>query len=244
MEWDLRWILLGVGALIFCVVAVQGLRHTRRRYKNRIRFDLEQVPDYAPGELERDKNGFDRDGVSTPRATQRVTPTINSAAPAEASPVATEQAPPKHAEVTQNQPTPQRVIVLNVFSKTDHGFAGGELLQTLLGLGLRYGEMNIFHRHEQDNGQGNVLFSVAKAVKPGTFDLHAMTDSRVPGITLFMTAPSNQIGQDCFELMLSTAQKIAERHDGHLLTDTREPLKADKISNIRASLRGDASVPA
>jgi cell division protein ZipA len=46
------------------------------------------------------------------------------------------------------------------------GFKGPALLQNILESGLRFGEMDIFHRHESMAGNGEVLFSMANAVKP------------------------------------------------------------------------------
>ena len=53
----------------------------------------------------------------------------------------------------------------------EDGFKGPALLQNILESGLRFGEMDIFHRHESMAGNGEVLFSMANALKPGTFDL-------------------------------------------------------------------------
>ena len=39
------------------------------------------------------------------------------------------------------------------------------LLQNILESGLRFGEMDIFHRHESMAGNGEVLFSMANALE-------------------------------------------------------------------------------
>ncbi len=61
--------------------------------------------------------------------------------------------------------------MISVISRDEGGFKGPALLQNILESGLRFGEMDIFHRHESMAGHGEVLFSMANAVKPGVFDL-------------------------------------------------------------------------
>ncbi|MBU2021675.1 MAG: cell division protein ZipA, partial [Gammaproteobacteria bacterium] len=42
----------------------------------------------------------------------------------------------------------EEVIVINIFAPEEQNFSGMELLQLILNCGMRYGEMDIFHRHE------------------------------------------------------------------------------------------------
>src|SRR3990167_6942283 len=62
-------------------------------------------------------------------------------------------------------------ISLHVMAPREYPYNGYELLQALLTNGLRYGDRNIFHRHETKTGRGRVLFSLASVNKPGTFEL-------------------------------------------------------------------------
>ena len=75
----------------------------------------------------------------------------------------------------------QEVVVINIVAK-DQPFKGPDLLHILLACDLRFGEMNIFHRHEQSNGKGSVQFSMANSVEPGFFDLDTIDDFTTPGV--------------------------------------------------------------
>lgn len=44
--------------------------------------------------------------------------------------------------------------------------------------------MNIFHRYQQLSGNGPVLFSLASATKPGTFELSKIGGYACAGLTL------------------------------------------------------------
>ena len=60
-----------------------------------------------------------------------------------------------------------QVIVLSVVMPEGRTMSGAALLPTLLTLGMKYGEMNIFHRHQDNAGNGKVTFSLANMMNPG-----------------------------------------------------------------------------
>ncbi len=62
-------------------------------------------------------------------------------------------------ESSKDLPPVEEVLVINVISRDPSGFRGPALLQNILESGLRFGEMDIFHRHESMAGNGEVLFS-------------------------------------------------------------------------------------
>lgn len=120
------------------------------------------------------------------------------------------------------EPTPPKdVLVLNVVAHQGNEISGAVLLPTLLTLGLKYGEMQIFHRHQDSAGNGEVLFSLANMVKPGVFDIDNMETFTTQGVSLFMTLPCASDNLETFNLMLSAAAKLAEELDGQVLDGNR-----------------------
>ena len=81
----------------------------------------------------------------------------------------------------------EELIVMNVLAEPDRPFTGDELFATLRTCGLKFGDMNIFHRVEPLTKA--VQYSVASAVEPGTFDMAEMEAIRCPGLCLFMQLP-------------------------------------------------------
>lgn len=116
------------------------------------------------------------------------------------------------------------VLVLNVIGDDDAELDGARLLPTLLTLGFKFGDMNIFHRHVDAAGQGPVLFSLANMVKPGFFDIDNMEQFSTTGVSLFMTLPHKSGNMETFNIMLNAAAKIAEEFGGQVLNDTRSTL--------------------
>jgi cell division protein ZipA len=126
------------------------------------------------------------------------------------------------------------VYVLHVMANADQCFKGYELLQALLSQGLRFGEMDIFHRYQETNGKGPILFSLTSAVEPGTFDIHNMGNYSCPGLTLFLQSSGHtQVDSERFETMLKVAQNIARELDGTCLTSKRESLTEMAINQYR-----------
>jgi len=89
-------------------------------------------------------------------------------------------------------------------------FASHDLIQALSAAHCHFGEMSIFHRHEQLNGRGEVLFSIAQAVKPGIFNLNDIDSIRCPGLILFMDAAMMDDPYFVFNAMLEAAEQIAQ----------------------------------
>jgi cell division protein ZipA len=82
------------------------------------------------------------------------------------------------------------------------------------------------------------LYSVANAVKPGTFDLNKMESFHTPGITLFLALPSpGGKPMEAFDAMLLTARAIAEQLNGELRDENRSVMMGQTIEHCRQRIR-------
>jgi len=132
------------------------------------------------------------------------------------------------------EPAPvQEVLVINVVARDEEGFAGSALHQSILESGLRHGDMNIFHRHESMSGNGDVLFSMANALKPGVFDLDEMDSTRVRAVSFFMGLPGPRHPKQALDLMIAAARKLAHELGGDLKDEQRSVLTAQTIEHYR-----------
>lgn len=141
-------------------------------------------------------------------------------------------------QVVEKQPAePEEVLIINVMAHKGEMFNGGGLLDVILKCGMRYGSMDIFHRHSDTKGEGALLFSMANMVKPGTFDLDAMDDFETPGVSLFMTLPINADSMQSFDLMADTARAIAETLNGELKDEQRSVMTRQTLEHCRQRIR-------
>lgn len=118
---------------------------------------------------------------------------------------------------------PRDVLVLHVVARPGKTLSGAELLPCLLALNFKYGDMQIFHRHEDHAGNGKVLFSLANMVKPGVFDPDNMEQFTTHGVVLFMTLPCASDPVMSFSIMLNSASQLADDLDALLLDGQRNP---------------------
>jgi len=134
-----------------------------------------------------------------------------------------------------NEPTD--LFVFNVVAKDGAKLGGHELLQFFLTSGFRYGHMNIFHRHEHSDGTGEVLFSIANMMAPGTFDLDTMEQFQSQGISFFLTAPNDNIDiKKAFDLMLRAVVQIADEFHCDVLNEERGTLTEAQFIEYRSRL--------
>jgi len=133
--------------------------------------------------------------------------------------------------------TPVELFIFNIAAKNGERLGGHELLQFFLTSGFRYGDMNIFHRHEYSDGTGEVLFSIANMMAPGTFDLDYMEQFNSPGISFFFTAPNDKISVNkSFDMMLRAVEQLAEEFDCEVLDEKREKFTPEQFIEYRTRL--------
>ncbi|PCJ28462.1 MAG: cell division protein ZipA [SAR86 cluster bacterium] len=148
---------------------------------------------------------------------------------AQASPI------PEETEVEHSEPS--EVIVINVMAKQGRVFAGNDLLHCLITAGLRFGDMNIFHKRLSNDSQGPILFSVANMLNPGTFDLNNMENFTTLGVSFFLALPTPINNMDAFEQLLEVAQQIRDTLDGELKDDHRNGMTVQTTEHYRQRIR-------
>lgn len=144
------------------------------------------------------------------------------------------EVPAKNASSREDIDPPY--ISLFVMAMTGE-FAGYELLQALLANGLRFGKQHIFHRYADKAGESDVMFSLASATKPGTFDLQKMGSFSTPGLSLFIILTEMSDPLKAFDDMLETAYQLADDLNGALLDSKRQPLTRETISTWRKQVK-------
>lgn len=138
----------------------------------------------------------------------------------------------KTQEPAEQNETGQSLMMF-LLAKEGRTLAGYELLQTILAAGLRFGEGQLFHRHQHSNGQGPVLCSLASATATGVFDLQNIGAFSVRGLCLFMQSSGNPtIDAERLSIMLDTARQLSDDLDTHVLDEQRRPFTNDSVARF------------
>lgn len=105
---------------------------------------------------------------------------------------------------------PSEVIIINVIARDENDLPTDEFYQTMSSCGFHHGDMDIFHRYEQHNGGGRLLFSAANVVEPGTFPAQPQEGFGTPGVCLFLQLPGPARPLQAFDAMVDASRKISK----------------------------------
>ncbi|MEG9487176.1 cell division protein ZipA [Mannheimia indoligenes] len=137
-------------------------------------------------------------------------------------------APVEETEVVQAEQEENPFVTLYVYAPQNEPFRGDYVVHYLEEVGLRFGEHQIFHRHQHiDDSLSPIIFSAANLMNPGTFDLHNIANFSTAGLVLFMQLPTE--GNDIvnMKLLLSNAEHLASSLGGYLYDDAQQPFSEE-----------------
>ena len=127
---------------------------------------------------------------------------------------------------------PRLIVQINLSTRGEP-FSGAQIHTAMAQVDMRHGEMNIFHR-ETDAGQ--VLFSIASMVEPGTIPAKPDAAYSTPGLTLFTQLPGARDGLAVYADMLFTAERLSALLDAVLQDERRNKLTKQSIEHTREGI--------
>lgn len=131
----------------------------------------------------------------------------------------------------------EEILQLHVMAAEGEMLPGSEILEILLACDVRFGAMNIFHRHEKPNGEGEPQFSVVNMVKPGFFELETMAEMQTPGVSFFLRMPGPEQPMQAFDYMVETARCLAKNLNANLADETRSVVTSQTIQHMKQRIR-------
>jgi cell division protein ZipA len=130
-----------------------------------------------------------------------------------------------------------KIVTLYIAARRDQKLHGPDIVVAAEKAGLSYGHMNVFHRLVEGHPERGPVFSVANIMKPGSFDMATIQSLETPAIAFFLTLPAPVAALDAWEMMLPTAERMAELLDGVLLDESRNALGRQRVQHLRDELR-------
>ncbi|HEB59275.1 MAG TPA: hypothetical protein ENJ01_08640 [Gammaproteobacteria bacterium] len=130
------------------------------------------------------------------------------------------------------------ILVLRILAPRGAYFSGKEIHAAAQAVGMRHGDMDIFHLYTQVQPplQPRVICSLANGIEPGHFRREELDTLSTPGLTLFLQLPGPLDGREAFEKMLEVGRRLAQQLDGELYDESRSVLTAQTVSHLKEKL--------
>lgn len=266
---DLRWILLGLGALV--LLGLYLFSRKRRGdavipFNDELKHDpLEAAPgarraephiedithwgDEGVGPVRR--RTLDEEAAIPPRPAPRRTPRFSyeaSQRPIESTGQAPQAAAPAAGPPTA-PPAPERPVSEQPAEAAPPAVVPIYLIArdpqgfagaTLLEVFARHGfEFGEMDVYHHADAHGHILFSLMNGVAPGTFDPATLPKLHTPALALFLRLPIPAQPGLVFEQFLDIAHRLAEELDATLLDERREVLSTESIDRMREAALGE-----
>ena len=135
----------------------------------------------------------------------------------------------------ENKEQNQQILSLLIVAPRGQAFYGEELLTVFKREGLVHGKYQIFHALD---ASGQSMFSIASAIKPGTFELSYMPRYTTPGLTFFMDLSAASDPKNDFQKMLGCVYAVAADLGGEILDSHRERLTQSSVAEYLARIKG------
>ena len=223
-----RWVLLIIGVVIFLLIYVLSKKRSPvpdKKINEKISPVLSDSD--AGNELDYD----DKTSLDALAENMRLYhPDDDVAAEASANKMRGDTA----AGAVEDDTSDEKMIVMYLVEKHGGMLSGADIFGSLEQVGLRYGEMKIFHYYSDlDSSHSPPVFSMANLVDPGWFDLISIDKIKTPGLTLFMKLPGPLSSICAFDEMLDVVNKLEELIPVTLKDKSRNKISKQMLMHIR-----------
>lgn len=222
--WDLRWVLLGLGALVVFGVYLWSKSTFRRRQLSPSR--LERAEPTIGGELIDSGSS-----LMDPVPESEFEGDIDAGVESEVETVEAEpQAPPK-----PTRQMPERIVALRLIPRRGEELPTARAVLALRNAGLQHGRYSIFHKLDERYGN-EPMFSVASLTEPGTFDLQNIGETTIAGLSLFMVLPGVGDPVARFDNMIEVARGLSVELDSELRDERGSSWSVQRERYLREEL--------
>ncbi|PCI70372.1 MAG: hypothetical protein COB38_07465 [Gammaproteobacteria bacterium] len=227
MDWQIRLSLIIFGIALVAYIYFDYSKKKKVEKKNdQLKKQFSQIS------ISIDSAGFDSSGVGKARSKSqlehndspdKIEPQIGDIEIVEDSPKEFESSKKALGKIDiKSQPDikkiEEKVYSLIIQAPKNHLYKGSDLMPLFLSQGLKFGEMNIFHRYEHmGKNRGEVIVSLANAVEPGTFNLEKIESFTTPALAIFSTFSGSAEYINHYKNLVKTAEFLVKELSGKIL---------------------------
>ena len=263
MELDktqLQWLLAGIGAVVVILIYLWGIRsHLKAGIGNR-RHRLSKEPVLGdtqaspPDEEEVDGHDFGELGRITPSHPladkvlvdveirpinrQNSTTVVEAEAPvddSEAPPPTTLAPPPQESRQEPTAPprSPKMTLVLTVMASRHQLFHGPKIQVVAEALRFRLNSEGLYELFPETEAADVPILGLAHLRKPGSFEPQTLRELHTPGLLLFMKLPGPLEEMKALDLLVITADQLAQRLGGLICDEQRNRMTNQALARLR-----------
>lgn len=263
MELDktqLQWLLAVIGAVIVILIYLWGIRsHLKEEIGNR-RHRLSKEPVLGdtrappPDEEEVDGHDFGELGRITPSHPladkvlvdveirpinrQGSTTMVEAEAPvddSEACPSTTLAPPPQESRQEPTAPprSPKMTLVLTVMASRHQLFHGPKIQVVAEALRFRLNSAGLYELFPETEAADVPILGLAHLRKPGSFEPQTLQELHTPGLLLFMKLPGPLEEMKALDLLVITADQLAQRLGGLICDEQRNRMTNQALARLR-----------
>ncbi|MFT5426486.1 MAG: cell division protein ZipA [Gammaproteobacteria bacterium] len=134
-----------------------------------------------------------------------------------------------------------QIITFFIKPPSDKLFSGVDILSATESVGLKFGDMNIFHHYGMEGLETDqAIFSMASMYEPGYFELGNMDVFQTKGLVLFMQIPAPIDAMTALLFMQETAMGLAEFLHGEIYSFDHKPIDENTLRTMRDKANGIA----
>ena len=139
---------------------------------------------------------------------------------------------PKNTEPRE----PAEIIVVNLMTTADSPYQGAALWHALNELGMRFGEMDIFH-YCGKQGDEPPQFRMANLLNPGIFDVERFDQLRTHALCFFFELEPEQDNIAIYDSMLWVISQLKDELGGEMRDDQRSVFTIQTSEHCRNKIR-------
>ncbi|MCV9948620.1 cell division protein ZipA C-terminal FtsZ-binding domain-containing protein [Paenibacillus sp. BT-177] len=117
----------------------------------------------------------------------------------------------------------EHFVMLRLVADQDQSYRGADIWDVMLSLGMKWGDMDIFHAQHHGPGGNDELFSVHTGTEPGFFWLSTLAEDRFADLIFSMDVVRTVQPQTVFEAMWKSAEYARTRLGGTLVNEQDLP---------------------
>jgi len=135
---------------------------------------------------------------------------------------------------SRQQINKHQILTFQIKASQGNTFSGVNILEATDVVGLKFGNMNIFHHYGTEGKESEEsIFSLASMYEPGCFELDKMETYQTKGLSLFMQLSTSMDNILAFNLMQETAMKLADILQGEIWSSKQKPIDEKTLQAMK-----------